>query len=207
MLAKQWPLNIVTSDQRVRFMAGSRENPYSYFNANVSGIRPEDYWNIATAQPFTAPQYGVDTGTGKRDTKKVSEALAVNPFGTGEELYQFGQPPSYTVGDLPEGADPYMKYADKLSKKLFESEAKQQLLGLGSGLAFSAASLPFAERLRNVDYQLGLQADVNSPTRIAARDASRQQQAIGAKNAEADYLRALAAVRQGAVAGVNVNVQ
>lgn len=187
-------------------MAGSRENPYPYFNPNVSGIRPEDYWNVATAQPFTAPQYGIDTGTGKRDTKRVSEALAVNPFGTGEEVYQFGQPPSYTVGDLPEGADPYMRYADKLSKKLLESEAKQQLLGLGSGLAFSAASLPFAERLRNVDYQLGLQADIDSPTRIAARDASRQQQAIGAKNAEADYLRALAAVRQGAVAGINVNV-
>lgn len=187
-------------------MAGTRENPYPYFNANVSGIRPEDYWNVATAQPFTAPQYGVDTGTGKRDTKRVSEALAVNPFGTGEEVYQFGKPPSYTTGELPEGLNAYMGYADKLSKKFLESEAKQQLLGLGSGLAFSAASLPFAERLRNVDYQLGLQADANSLTRIAARDASRQQQAIGAKNAEADYLRALAAVRQGAASGVNVSI-
>lgn len=186
-------------------MAGSRENPYSYFNSNVTGIRPEDYWNVATAQPFTAPQYGLDTGTGKRDTKKVSEALTANPFASGEENFAFGAPPSYTTGEIS-NSDLYDQYVDRLSKKLFNAEAKQQLLGLGSGLAFSAASLPFAERLRNVDYQLGLQADVNSPTRIAARDASRQTQLTSSINAEADYLRALAAVRQGAASGVNVSI-
>jgi len=177
----------------------------SYFNSGVQGITPASYWNTATTQPFFNPQYGVDTRTGKRDSERVSKALAENPFATGTETVQFTGIPGYTVAE-DINADLYESLADRLAKKSFALEGKQQLLGLGSGLAFSAASLPFAERLRNLDYQLGLQADIQSPTRQVARDASRNLQLTGALAGQADYLRALAAVRQGAASGVNVTV-
>ena len=177
----------------------------SYFNSGVQGFNPASYWNTGASPAFFNPQYGIDTTTGKRDAERVSKALAENPFATGTESVEFPGIPSYGVAE-DMNADLYENIFDRLAKKSLALEGKQQLLGLGSGLAFSAATLPIAERLRNVDYQLGLQADIDSPTRKAARDASRQAQLTSSINAEADYLRALAAVRQGAASGINVSV-
>lgn len=179
----------------------ARTNTGSYF----FGIDPSSFWKTTGGQSYMFPQYGLDTSTGKRDTEKVSQSLTNQPFATGSESIQFSPIPTYTTAS-PIDTSSYENFLDRFGKKTFEADVKQQLLGLGSGLAFSAASLPFAERLRNVDYQLGLQADINSPTRKAARDASRQKQLTDSIGAEADYLRALAAVRQGAASGINVSI-
>lgn len=185
-------------------MARSKVNPYSYFNSDVQGISPTSYWG-STAQPFFNPQYGIDTTTGKRDSERVSKALVENPFAKGDESTQFPGLPSYGIAE-DVNADLYESLADRLAKKNLALEGKQQLLGLGSGLAFSAASLPFVERLRNLDYSLGLQADIESPTAQTARDVERNKLVTNSLNAQADYLRAIAAVRQGAASGVNVTI-
>jgi len=186
-------------------MAGPQSNPYSYFNSSAAGINPTSFWNAPVTTAFANPQFGLDTSTGKRDTERIAEALMVSPFATGEESVSYGDGLGYEVGKKV-NANRYKKLISELEKGLFKSDIKQQLLGLGSGLAFSAASLPFVERLRDVDYLRSLQADIDSPTKKAARDASRQQQITSATNAESDYLRALAAVRQGAASGVNVSI-
>lgn len=185
-------------------MARTKGNPYPYFNSDVRGISPTASWNVAAAQPFFNPQYGLDTSTGRRDAERVAEALSANPFATGSESVQFGTVPSYEVAG---GFDtnPYKQLISDLEKKAFGSEAKQQLLGLGSGLAFSAASLPLVERLRNLDYSLGLQADIESPTRQSERNLRLQQQQQLASSSVSDRLRALAAVRQGASSGFNLS--
>ena len=192
-------------------MARNQSNSYAsftpgnYFNPGTTGITPGNYWGAGTAGLFQNPQYGLDTSTGKRDAKKVANALIANPFGGAEGSNQFPGTPGFDVA-APFDTAPYKELISELDKKTFLSNFKEQLLGLGSGLAFSAASLPLVERLRNLDYQLGLSADIQSPTRQAARDASRQQQFATASDAVSDRLRALAAVRQGASSGVNVGV-
>ena len=185
-------------------MARTKGNPYPYFTSDVRGISPTASWNVATAQPFFSPQYGLDTSTGRRDAERVAEALTGNPFATGSESVQFPGLPSYGVAE-DMNADLYESLADRLAKKSLGLEAKQQLLGLGSGLAFSAASLPLVERLRNLDYSLGLQADIESPTRQSERNLRLQQQQQLASSSISDRLRALAAVRQGASSGFNLS--
>lgn len=178
-------------------MARSNSTPYSLFT-------PTSYWTGAGAKPFANVQFGLDTSTGKRDSQRMADLLTEQPFATGFEPIQFTAPPGYGVAE-DMNADLYESLADRLAKKSLALEAKQQLLGLGSGLAFSAASLPFVERLRNVDYQLGLQADINSPSRQAERNRLAQEQASSASSAISDRLRALAAVRQAASSGFNLN--
>jgi len=179
-------------------MASPGANPYSYFT-------PTSYWDSGTASVFQNPQFGLDTSTGKRDTKKVLNNLAKDPFGAGTESTQFPGVPGYEVaGGL--NADSYKKLITELEKKTFLSDFKQQLLGLGSGAAFSAATLPYVERLRNLDYQLGLNADIQSPTRQVARDVARQGQLATASDAITNRLNALAQLRQAAAAGVNISV-
>ena len=174
-------------------MAQTATNPYSYFT-------PVNYWDSEAAKKFQNAQFGLDTSTGKRDTEKVLENLAANPFAVGDESVQFSAVPGYDVA-APFDFDPYRQFLNEFDKKTMASNAKQQLLGLGSALGFTAASMPFVERLRNLDYKLGLQADIESPTRQSERNLRMQQQQVGALGAESDYLRALAAVRQGAVSG------
>lgn len=174
-------------------MAQTTSNFYSPFT-------PVSYWNAETAKKFQNPQFGLDTSTGKRDTEKVAENLVANPFATGTETVQFPSVPGYDIA-APFDLNPYRQFLNEFDKKTMASNAKQQLLGLGSALGFTAASMPFVERLRNLDYKLGLQADIESPTRQSERNLRLQQQQVGALGAEADYLRALAAVRQGAVSG------
>lgn len=166
---------------------------------------PTNYWSSGSPEMFISPQYGLDTSTGKRDTKKAAKNLVASPFQMGADLSQLPGVPRYQVA-APFDTSAIKDLISELDKKTFLSNFKEQLLGLGSGVAFSAATLPFAERLRNLDYQLGLQADIQSPTRQAARDASRQQQFATASDAVSDRLRALAAVRQGAASGINVSI-
>lgn len=176
-------------------------NPYPYFNTRIAGIQPTAF----TANPvFFSPQYGLDTSTGKRDSERVNQALSENPFATGSESVQFSGVPSYGVAENI-NSDLYENIFDRLAKKSLALEGKQQLLGLGSGLAFSAASLPLVERLRNLDYQLGLKADIESPTAQAARNTALQNQFATASGQVSDRLRALAAVRQAASSGFNLS--
>lgn len=161
---------------------------------------PTSYWDPETAKKFQNAQFGLDTSTGKRDTQKVLENLAANPFATGYETTQFPSVPGYEIA-APFELDPYRQFLNEFDKKNLAWSAKQQALGLGSALGFTAASMPFVERLRNLDYSLGLKADIESPTRQSERNLRMQQQQQLSIGGEADYLRALAAVRQAAVAG------
>ena len=67
-------------------MARNDSNPYSYytpgiyFNPGMTQIPQTSYWARDTAGISQNPQYGLDTSTGKRDTKKVAKALIANPF-------------------------------------------------------------------------------------------------------------------------------
>lgn len=133
---------------------------------------------------------GIDFNTGKT----VDLAL--------EELQkQYGgtlpAPPSVAeAGSLaPSDLDiqQYVKLQKALQPGLFESEAKQNVLGLGAATAFGAASLPFTEYMRNQDYNRQLaafQAREQSPTAQAARNLSGQQQLSLASAATADKMRA-----------------
>jgi hypothetical protein len=179
-------------------MASPGSNPYSYFT-------PTNYWNSEAGKMFQNAQFGLDTSSGKRDTKKVIDNLEKNPFAMGTESVQFPGLPGYEVaGNI--NADSYKSLINELEKKTFLSDFKQQLLGLGSGVAFSAATLPYVERLRNLDYQLGLNADIQSPTRQVARDVARQGQLATAADATTNRLNALAQLRQAAASGVNISV-
>ena len=161
---------------------------------------PINYWDPETAKKFQNPQFGLDTSTGKRDTQKVLENLAANPFATGYESVQFSSVPGYAVA-APFELDPYRQFLSEFDKKTMASNAKQQLLGLGSALGFTAASMPFVEAMRNAEWERQYKADVMSPTKQSERNLRMQQQQQASIGGEADYLRALAAVRQGAVSG------
>jgi len=180
-------------------MANPGANPYPYFT-------PTSYWNSSNNAAFLNPQFGLDTATGKRDTKKVADSLPNNPFEVTADNLQFPSTPSYEVAGGNLSQEGLKNIINELEKKTFLSNFKDQLLGLGSGVAFSAASLPFVKDLRNLDYQLGLNADIQSPTRQVARDVARQGQLATASDAITNRLNALAQLRQAAAAGVNISI-
>lgn len=178
-------------------MSSSKKIPYSLFT-------PTSYWSSGGTQPmFTGVQYGVDTSTGKRDMERAAENLTANPF-TPQSIENQAIPQVEFTN--PFDSSGYEKFLKRVGQETFKADVKQQLLGLGSGLAYSAAAQPFATNLRGYDLLASIQADAKSPTRQAQRDSLRQQQFTDALGAQADYLRALAAVRQGAASGVNVTI-
>lgn len=99
-------------------------------------------------------------------------------------------------------ADQYREFQKSLAQDLLESEAKQNVLSLGSATAFGAASLPFTEYMRN--QELGRQMEAFrmkelSPTAQAARNLSMQQQLGLAASAQAEKRRAFGDLKRATV--------
>lgn len=144
---------------------------------------------------------GVDLKTGER----VDPALYLLQKQYGNQLTQQipAPPPTSGAGTLsPTDLDieQYVKLQKALQPGLFESELKQNVLGLGAATAFGAASLPFTEYMRN--QELGRQMDAFrmkelSPTAQAARNMSMQQQLGLAASATAEKQRAYADLKRG----------
>jgi len=96
----------------------------------------------------------------------------------------------------------YVKLQKALEPGLFESELKQNILGLGAATAFGAASLPFTEYMRNQELNRQMQAfemKERSPTAQAARNLSGQQQLSLAASAQAEKRRAFADLKRATV--------
>jgi hypothetical protein len=185
--------------------------PSVYFDA--AGQFPvgsvKKYWDANTAATFQPIQTGLNTATGKRDTELASQNLANSWTGLGYNNQEQAGDLSYGVAE-DVNADLYDKLINKLEPKVFQSSLKQQALGLGSGLAFTAASYPFVTALRREDLRNSLLADIQSPTRQAERIAKMSEmlgtQKANSLNSQANYLNALANVRQGAVANIGAGV-
>lgn len=178
-------------------------NPSVFFDA--AGQFPvgssKKYWDPKTAVTFQPIQIGLDTATGKRDAEIANQNLADNWTGLGYNNQEQTGDLSYGVAE-DVNADLYDKLINKLEPKFFQSSLKQQALGLGSGLAFTAASYPFLTALRQEDLHNSLLADIQSPTRQAERIAKMSEMLSTQKannlNSQANYLNALANVRQSA---------
>ena len=98
--------------------------------------------------------------------------------------------------------DAYKELSKELQQGLFESEAKQNLLSLGSATAFGATSLPFTEYIRNQELNRQMEAfrmKELSPTAQAARNLSMQQQLGLAASAQAEKRRAFGDLKRATV--------
>lgn len=103
-------------------------------------------------------------------------------------------------------ADQYQEFQKSLAQDLLESEAKQNVLSLGSATAFGAASLPFTEYMRNQELRRQAEAfrmktfmQELSPTAQAARNLSMQQQLGLAASAQAEKRRAFGDLKRATV--------
>lgn len=167
-------------------------NPYT-FN-QTPGFTPMAFYTNAT---------GIDFGTGKRDQNVfdyVSQMSGVKP---GDLIDSKPKPdldkvPDFGIPGAGAGVEDYKKYSADLTKDLFKYDVLSKALNIGAGTLASAAMLPFVKNLRQTDYELGLAADVYSPTRQAARSASLQEQFSKAADPTVAIMDALARTRQAA---------
>jgi len=137
--------------------------------------------NIAEKLPY--PTVGIDFITGKRvdlQQPKKESKVVYDKQATPLEQIQF----DYAL-------------LDELEKKRLERSMRgyqmQQAADLAALPKYSQAIFDIASKTRGLDYQLGLAADIFSPTRQQARIAS-------AGSTEADRDRAMAAQAMGAAA-------
>lgn len=153
------------------------------------------------------PAFGIDFNTGKRETSADAykrylqlveqEKKSENPF--------VFKSPSADASDLTPfevSADDYFNMQEKALPLQLKSTAQQNLLNVGSGLVFGAASIPFMEFQRN--QELGRQMEAfrmkeQSPTAQMARNVAAQQMATGAAEATAAKRNAFANLMRAAV--------
>lgn len=148
---------------------------------------------------------GIDFNTGKTidlalEEYKKAAGTSVKPF------EYFAEVPSVAnAQDLsPTGlnVDAYKELSKALQQDLLESEAKQNVLSLGTATAFGAASLPFTEYMRNQELNRQMEAfrmKELSPTAQAARNLSMQQQLGLAASAQAEKRRAFGDLKRATV--------
>lgn len=148
---------------------------------------------------------GIDFNTGKTVDLALEEYKKA--LGTSNTPFEyFAEVPSVAgatqLSPTQLTADQYREFQKSLAQDLLESEAKQNVLSLGSATAFGAASLPFTEYMRNQELGRQMQAfemKELSPTAQAARNLSMQQQLGLAASAQAEKRRAFGDLKRATV--------
>ena len=157
--------------------------PFNSYTFNQTpGFTPMEFYTNAT---------GINFNTGKRDQ---------NVF---DYVNQMSQPTNKDTDIVPEfgtpgagtGVEDYKKYTSDLTKDLFKYETLSKALNIGAGTLASAALMPFVERLREKDFDLGLKADILSPTKQAQRNLLLQQQIRSAADPTVAIMDAMARSR------------
>jgi hypothetical protein len=167
-------------------------NPYS-FN-QTPGFTPIDFYKNAT---------GINFSTGKRDQNafdyvaqmssvKPGDLIGTTPKAELDTIPKFGTPGSGT------SVDDYKKFTQDLTKDLFKYDTLSKALNIGAGTLASAALMPFVKDLRKTDYELGLMADIYSPTKQAQRNLALQQQISSATDPAVAIMDAMSRARQSA---------
>lgn len=151
--------------------------------ANLFKPSAPNYFGSTTFKPggFSfedlASRIGKYTGVEFKTGKRVDLALDLLQKQYGNQLtQQLPTPPSTagagTLSPTDLDIEQYVKLQKALQPGLFESELKQNVLGLGAATAFGAASLPFTEYMRNKELERQSQAFMlkeASPTATQAR--------------------------------------
>ena len=169
--------------------------PFNSYTFNqTSGFTPTEFYTNAT---------GIDFKTGKRDKnvfEYVTQMAGIKPgdlIGTTPKT-DLDKVPDFGTPGAGAGVEDFKKYTADLTKDLFKYDVLSKALNLGAGTVASAAMLPFVKGLRKTDYELGLMADIYSPTRQAARSASLQEQVSKAADPTVAIMDALSRARQAA---------
>lgn len=156
------------------------------------------------------PAFGTDFGTGRRDVsedlyrkaKKFTEQYEQQKSLGGANLFSLPSSDANPLTPSNLDTDQYVDLMKKLSPLELESTAKQNLLNVGSGLMFGAASIPFMEFQRNKEFDRQMQAFITreqSPSAQMARNVAAQQMASGAAEATANKRNAFANLMRAAV--------
>lgn len=172
---------------------------------NYFGVSTNKEIDLEKLKSAIGKYKGIDFNTGKTVDLALEEYKKA--VGTSAQPFEyFAEVPAVSgAGELSPTnltADQYKGLVKDLQQGLLESEAKQNLLSLGSATAFGAASLPFTEYMRN--QELGRQMEAFrmkelSPTAQAARNLSMQQQVGLAASAQAEKRRAFADLKRATV--------
>jgi hypothetical protein len=191
-----------------RFQLNGFKPEDAFVNApQIDLVNFADYQNLASAIPFKME--GTDMVTGKRDVDIKSAFAPVTQGG----FDQFPTTPSGIYGD--KSASPIdeiqAKYRilDKMQQDLLDRTMQgyymQQQADLAALPQYAQTVQDVAEKTKKLDYALGLQADIESPTKQQERlyraqlgGASEQQAMAMAANAAANL--------KGAFAGRNVRI-
>jgi hypothetical protein len=128
---------------------------------------------------------GIDFSTGKRNVPYSIQNLV--------EKKEEALPPAFGTPGEGTSVEDYKKFNQQLVGDLTKYELLSNAMNVGAGTLASAAMLPFVKDLRKTDFELGLQADVLSPTKQAQRNLALQQQ-LGTP--VIDMMNALAQTRQ-----------
>ena len=153
---------------------------------------PSDYFSEQTYTFKPQSKFGTDW------LKSWSGQAAEKTGKTDPGIFEFPAPPKTIEPGSTLDPKDYSDWIKQLGKEQTKQQILQSALGLGTGFVGGALTMPFVQRLREQDYQLGLQAMKEremSPTAIAQRGATYQAQIAQDLSSKADYLRALAAVR------------
>lgn len=172
---------------------------------NYFGVSTNKEIDLEKLKSAIGKYKGIDFNTGKTVDLALEEYKKA--VGTSAQPFEyFAEVPAVSgAGELSPTnltADQYKGLVKDLQQGLLESEAKQNLLSLGSATAFGAASLPFTEYMRN--QELGRQMEAFrmkelSPTAQAARNLSMQQQLGLAASAQAEKRRAFGDLKRATV--------
>lgn len=205
-------------------MAQTFNNPYPYFNLNpdFSGLSASYKFNPDFLKQYQGKFVGMDTGTGQRGVDlALSNLKALYSQPTAEKAGLTGsfepspqyktleidttpstptpfEPPVPEIPDTQLTVDQAAQYYRALEGERLRSDLQQNIMNIPFAGIYSKMSLDAARQLRQKDYELGLAADINSPTRQAQRNQILQGQATSAAASYNDSLRALAEVRRAA---------
>lgn len=191
------------------FSNSYQQNPYI-----KSLLNPEtpDYFGSSASKDLDLEKLksligkykGIDFNTGKTVDLALEEFKKVTgTSNTAQPFDSFVPPPTVSTAEelapTQLNVDQYLGFQKSLEDQLFESQRKQNLLGLGTATAYAGASLPFTEFIRNQELARQMQAfrmREESPTARAARSMSAQQQVGLASSAFADKLRAFSELKR-----------